>query len=245
MQRYEEKGISTTKSPSGRPPKVKTPQLLKKINAEFLKNPNVSCHTIASKLHISLGYLSYIKVHQLGIKAYRKQPAPRYRKDQEQRAKTNCRKIYRQKVLSNPGRVLIIDDETYVPVDPKNIKGMEYYHCTNKDEVPDENRFVEKEKFYEKYLVWQCLDEFGNCSDPFITKGTINGDMYLEECIKKRMLPFIKKHHKIEDVIFWMDLARAHYKRKVTDFLIDQGIDFVSYKENAPNVPQARPIEKF
>ena len=63
LQRSDEKGTSTTKSPPGRPPKVKTPQLLKKINAEFAKDPNVSCRTIASKLHVSLGYLSDIKVH--------------------------------------------------------------------------------------------------------------------------------------------------------------------------------------
>lgn len=42
-----------------------------------------------------------------------------------------------------------------------------------------------------------------------------------------------------------MDMATAHYKAEVIEWLEVNGIDFITKKENAPNVPQARPIEKF
>ena len=78
-----------------------------------------------------------------------------------------------------------------------------------------------------------------------MSKGTLNGDIYLKECIKKRLIPFIEKHHNPEDVLLWMDMETCHYKKSVTDFLTEKGIPFVGKGENAPNVPIARPIEKF
>ncbi len=88
-------------------------------------------------------------------------------------------------------------------------------------------------------MIWQCLDQFGSASDPFITKGTINGEIYLEGCLKKRLLPLILKHHRVEDVILWMDMATAYYKKEIQKWLRAEGIDFVEKSENAPNVPQA------
>jgi hypothetical protein len=43
-------------------------------------------------------------------------------------------------------------------------------------------------------MVWKCLDEDGNASQPWTTNKTMNSDRYLEECLKKRLLPFIKKY---------------------------------------------------
>ena len=68
---------------------------------------------------------------------------------------------------------------------------------------------------------------------------------YLNECIKKHLIPFIKKNHNIDDIIFWPDMSRVHYATKVTDWLTQKKVNFISYAENAPNIPQARPIEKF
>ena len=50
-------------------------------------------------------------------------------------------------------------------------------------------------------MVWKCFDEDGNCSTPFISDKTITGKIYLNECMKRRLLPFIKKYHNIDDVI--------------------------------------------
>jgi len=89
------------------------------------------------------------------------------------------------------------------------------------------------------------MDEFGNVSEPFISKGTVTAQVYLEECVKKRFLRFICKYHKTEDILFWPDLASAHYAKIVIAYLDAQNINFVPKKENPLNVPQARGIEIF
>ena len=73
----------------------------------------------------------------------------------------------------------------------------------------------------------------------------MNSATYLKECLKKRLLPFIKRHHRVEDVYFWPDKAKIHYGGAVTRWLAENGIVFPEYDKNAQNVPQARPIETF
>ena len=40
-------------------------------------------------------------------------------------------------------------------------------------------------------------------------------------------------------------MENIHYATKVTDWLNDEGADFILYDANAPCIPQARPIEKY
>ena len=46
-------------------------------------------------------------------------------------------------------------------------------------------------------------------------------------------------------MLFWPGLSRVHYKNIGRDWLNNNGIEFVSKKVNAPNLPQARPLEQF
>jgi len=58
-------------------------------------------------------------------------------------------------------------------------------------------------------------------------------------------LPFLRKHNIKEKALFWPDLATSHYAGAVVDFLRKHKIRYVTKLDNAPNVPQARPIERY
>ena len=73
----------------------------------------------------------------------------------------------------------------------------------------------------------------------------VNQDLYGEECIRKRLIPFIKKYHSQDEFIFWPDLASSHYAESVCDIYIEERINFVEKYENPANLPECRPIEKF
>ena len=45
--------------------------------------------------------------------------------------------------------------------------------------------------------------------------------------------------------MFWPDLATSHYQKDVQKWFSDNNITIVSKLDNAPNCPQARPIERF
>ena len=82
-------------------------------------------------------------------------------------------------------------------------------------------------------------------SDPvFVEKSAMNGELYEKKCVPL-VDKFIKTHHRGKNVIFWPDLATAHYKTSVTDKLEELKIPTVARADNPPAAPQIRPIERF
>ena len=73
----------------------------------------------------------------------------------------------------------------------------------------------------------------------------INPEVYLNECIIKRLVPFINKYHSNGNYVFCPYLASSHYAYSVTDWLEEQNIPFVPNNMNPANLPEARPIEDF
>ena len=88
---------------------------------------------------------------------------------------------------------------------PSQTSGRKFFHYKDSKKVGYEQK-VKMSKFPERFLVWQAMDSFDNLSEPFITKGFINQNIYKNESLKKRLLPFIRKHHNINEVLFWPDL---------------------------------------
>ena len=61
-----------------------------------------------------------------------------------------------------------------------------------------------------------------------------------------KLIPFIKKYHTNDDaMIFWSDLARAHYSKEVLTYFDEASVPIVPKTINPPNIPQGRPIEDF
>ena len=133
----------------------------------------------------------------------------------------------------------IVDDEIYCPVDSSEVPGNEYYNIVNDSEIDIEARTKRKLKFYNKYLVWQAISQYGQVSEQYITFGTINKQIYLEECIKKHLVLFINKLKQDHDIIFWPDMASSHYARIVCDYLYEHKIDYVQNGE----MPQPCPTK--
>ena len=72
----------------------------------------------------------------------------------------------------------------------------------------------------------------------------VNTNIYINECLQPKLLPFIHKHHGDFNYLFWPDLAGAHYSN-VTVPWMEENLHFVKKASNPPNVPQARPIENL
>ena len=73
----------------------------------------------------------------------------------------------------------------------------------------------------------------------------INSEIYLQNCIKKQLSPFIKEYYSDNKYVFWPDLATSHYANIVQNYLKSENNNFVAKRDNPANVPKARPIEDF
>lgn len=244
IKRYVETGTSEYKQIPGRKPTVNTTSLQKRVLNKIKRNPSVS----QRKLAVDLGtnQTAILRAEKkLGVKSKKKRKAPLYKEQQLPRIKIGAKKLYRKHLPSGGGHFFVMDDETYVPADSSQIPGTEYYKEVPGVQLNPEVMVARKEKFTKKFMVWQAISEDGDVSEPFITTGTINGDIYLDECINKRLVPFYEKKKGSSPIIFWFDGATAHYKGTVLARLRELNIDFVSKEDNPPNLPQCRPIERF
>ena len=66
----------------------------------------------------------------------------------------------------------------------------------------------------------------------------------MNECLEKRLLPFIIEHHPNSNYIFWFDLAGCFYSKQTLAWM-DENVKCVSKEINPPIAPQACPIENL
>ena len=48
-----------------------------------------------------------------------------------------------------------------------------------------------------------------------------------------------------DEIIFWLDLATAHYAPECLDFLVENDIRYVAKDDNQPNCPEVQPIDNY
>jgi len=193
LDRYDESSSASYKKLSGRPVTVATNKVVKAIENLHITHPNISTRAAARKFGISQSKLCVIKAKRLGFKVGKAIDAPKYNDRQKKIAKTNCRKLVEKRLPSDPSKILVIDDETYCVVDPESINGVKFYSYRCKNKIDPKFKFKSKEKFPKKYLIWLAFDENGAISKPLIVSKTLNSQIYLKECIRKRLIPFIEK----------------------------------------------------
>jgi len=111
------------------------------------------------------------------------------------------RRLY-DRWLTDAVECVVMDDETYVKLDSKTLPGPQFYRKAKGETVYDSVTKIEVDKFGKNVLIWQAICTCGLKTSPFFTKGTINADVYQRECIKKRLIPFYRKHN--VSTIFWL-----------------------------------------
>lgn len=213
LKQYKET-LSTERAPrTSNKTLILDQNITKKVAQDITRNPNLSLRKRAQKLGTTVATIRRVMKNK-GFKAYHVIKAPNRNEKQAGTVKTRVRRLYDELLLKNTGCILM-DDETYLYADTAQIKGDTYYYAKKRLGVADKHKFKYLDKFAEKYLVWQGICSCGLKTDSFVTRGTINADLYLEECLKKRLLPFIRKHR--TPLVFWPDLATAHYAKRVPD----------------------------
>lgn len=136
-----------------------------------------------------------------------------------------------------------MDDETYIKANFKQIPGQKFYVSTFHGNVPCKYKHILVDKYAKKYLIWQGICSWGLKTDVFVTCDHMTSNLYMKECLEKRVLAFLRQHQ--GPVKFWPDLASCHYSRATQKWYQDNKIDFIPKNMNPPNCPDLRPIELF
>jgi transposase len=242
LRMYEERGTTVRKGGSGGHNKKLTAASRAAIVRSNINKNGVSLRQLAKKNHVNPSTMCRL-FKSKGVQCYKRERAPQYTEEQMERIKRNARKL----VSTFQGRTVLVDDESYFRLKSDNIPGNDHFFTADKITTPPDVRFKAMQKFPTQLLVWLCISPHG-VSEPFFLErpNSINGEIYRQQCIQDKLMKFINSHQQpMSSIIFWPDLAPAHYAKATTDLLTSLSVPFVPKIDNPPNLPQCRPIENF
>jgi transposase len=242
IAKFEQYGTYEDRSRTGRPPKMNTKKV-KRLRSLVNNKDGVSQRDLARRFDVSQSTISYTLNQKTLINCYEKEKAPGYVNDQEERARTRAAKLGKKIFVNND---VVMDDEKYFRLSNYNVPGNNNYYSENKTQAPPSIKYKKKVKFEPQVLVWVAMSSRG-FSEIYVhtSKIAVNQNIYINECLKKRLLPFINEHHSDSNYVFWPDLASSHYAKKSIEWFESNGVSYVQKEDNPPNLPQGRPIETF
>lgn len=213
----------------------------KKIIKALTQNPGLSLRDLGLKYGTCHRNVFKIK-KKYGYKSHKMVKVPNRDTKKNNRAILISRKLYRHK-LKNFSNCVLMDDETYVKADFNQLPGQQFYSQIKGCDVNKKFKIQKCDKFAKKFMVWQAICSCGLRSPSFVTSANMNSDLYIKECLQKRLLPLYRKHRL--PPLFWPDLASCHYSKSTLEWYEANGIDVVPKLLNPPNVPELRPIEVY
>ena len=141
----------------------------------------------------------------MGIPYRKRDKTLKYSANQQQRVEelsgNLANNLYRSSVE------VVMDDEKYFTLSGHKIPGNAGYYSSDKSKCPDIVRFAGKEKYSTKVLIWIAISARG-ISKPLIPPSkseAIDSEIYINEYLAKRLLPFIHEHHPDFNYILWPD----------------------------------------
>lgn len=242
IKQYDDKIPLVRKPGSGRIAKKMTKAKLKQLKTFLDHTDSKSTIKAAKKFNVSHQYISILMREKLQIKNYSKEEVS-YRSDvQIARIISNCRFLEMNFRFFD----FVLDDESYFTLTNSNLMANRFYKSSNKEETPNSVKFKKRKKFETKILVWAAISNKGISRLYYRESGyAINADVYKDECIVKRLIPFIEKNHSEHPYVFWPDMAACHYAPVVREALEAKNVIYVPKIKNVPATPEVRCIENF
>ena len=240
LKRYKETLSVERKPGSGGARRSIDPVVARKVVKSFKQNPGLSDGDRAARYGTTRDTARKYRIRAV-YKSFSMIKHPNRSDKQVAITKSRIRLLYNE--LTKFRGCLVIDDETYVKADFKQLSGRKFYVSQFCGSVPDKFKYIQVDKFGKKFMVWQAICSCDRRSEPFITNQTMTADLYIKECLKKRLIPFIKSHK--GPVKFWPDLATVRYASKTKHWYEVNQVDVVPKVLNPPNCPQFRPIERY
>ena len=111
---------------------------------------------------------------------------------QKKKARSKCRKLVEKYRKID----FLMDYESYFTLANTTLAGNYRFYSSNLEKTPDSVKYKYKAKFEKKLLVWIAISPAGMTSPIFFQSGlAINQDVYLEKCIKAKLIPFIHQNY--------------------------------------------------
>jgi hypothetical protein len=120
------------------------------------------------------------------------------------------------------------------------------YYTNDKSKLIVDVSFIKKNNYPKNKLMWGAISNRGMPIPYFrpFKSVAVNTEIYINECLKPRLLPFIHKHHSDFNFQFVHDLTRFHLSIE-TIAKMKENLPFFDNTIHPQNVLQVRLIENL
>ena len=130
-----------------------------------------------------------------------------------------------------------MDNEGYFKLKSDHLPGNDHFYTSDIQTPPPLVKYRAEKKFPIQLIVWICVSRV-NSEPVFLERpNSINAKFYQDHCINTALVRFIEKEHRESNIMFWPDLASAHYANSTLQLLESLHIPFVPKTSNPPNIP--------
>lgn len=224
----------------GRSRTVRTKKLIKKVRERIRRNQHQTVRKLAVDLKVSKSLVHNVIKKDLGMKAYKKKKIHGLTIAQKKARVKKC-----DHLLSWHGDTEFIfsDEKLFVLQEHHNAQNDRLY-AVSMDDIPIEKKIVERYQSASSVMVWGAISVRGKLPLVFIDKGVkINKEYYLEEVLKKHLLPDAKALFGDDYFCFQQDSAPAHKAKIIQKWLGDNLPDFLSVDEWPAASPDLNPLD--
>ena len=240
VKRYQETGSNNDRVRSGRPRTSNTSVNRRRIKSRLQRNPRWSTRKLAKSTEISRTSVQRILKNELQLKAYKLQEAHLLTDAMKATRLKRCKTLKRRFAAGRHKSILFSDEKIFTIEQAHNHQNDRIWAT----EVPLQDGIVGRSQKPKSVMVWAGVTSNGKTSLIFVEEGVkINQEIYREQILVNKLLPWAQKHFKEEKWTFQQDSAPAHKARITQDWIKDNVPDFISSQEWPPYSPDLNPLD--
>jgi transcriptional regulator with XRE-family HTH domain len=193
-----------------------TKSQVKRLKTKVDHTHGISQRKLARIFNVSPSYICKTLKKKTNIRYRKKIKVPKRTDQQKAVLRSKCTKlsaIFR-------GKEVVIDDESYFRLSNSDLSGNAGFYTSDTKQTPDSVKLKRVAKYEQKLLVWVAISPSGMSKHYIVPSGqAVDQTVYIEKCLKARLIPYINSLQNKGDVIFWPDLASSHYSKNTLSFL--------------------------
>lgn len=240
IKRYREFGVINDRKRTGRPRSIRTPEVIKAVRERIRRNPARSGRKLGKDFKVGKTTMKIILKQDLGLKAYKKTKIHGLTDAQK------VKRYERSKLLLDwhaGDEIIFSDEKLFLLQESHNAQNDRVYAATL-DDIPSNKRNVQRFQNVSSVMVWGAISPRGKLPLIFIEKGVkINQKYYLDEVLKKVLLPEAQKLFGDDFYCFQQDGAPAHTAKLVQQWCEQNLTDFITKEEWPPSSPDLNPLD--
>ena len=214
MERLDKGEPLRRKFGSGRKATKMTSKEITNLKRYMKEHIGASQRKAARKFGVSLGYINKLLKSKTELRYRHRTRVPAATEEPKRKQKARCSKLRRGEMKPSGTTQIIMDDESYFLMKGHSQPGNNGFYTDDVSGAGDGVRYANVDKFAPKVMVWVAFSEHG-LSKPFIMEGgSMDAYTYRSQCLP-RLKDFIDANYQGKQVIFWPDLAPAHYQKDV------------------------------